>query len=59
MEEDSNAKYDDEFKMSDFESISNKNESGSDVADQELNIPQDRKIIVSIQELLKLCYVCQ
>ncbi len=32
--------------------------SESDVADEELNLSQDRKSILSIQELLKLFYVC-
>ncbi len=54
--EGSNAEYDEEFTMSDFESISDG--SVSDVADEELNLSQDRKSIVSIHELLKLFYVC-
>uniref|UniRef100_A0A667WXQ4 Uncharacterized protein n=1 Tax=Myripristis murdjan TaxID=586833 RepID=A0A667WXQ4_9TELE len=58
MEEGLKEEYDDEFDMSDFESSSDENESASDVVDEELNLSQDRKSIVSIQELLKLFCVC-
>ncbi len=58
MEEGLDADYDDEFKLSDFESITDENEIVSYVADEELNVSQNRKRIVSIHELLKLFYVC-
>lgn len=58
MEECANTQYGEEFKMSDFEIISDENESVSDVADEELNLSQERRSILSIQELLMHFYVC-
>lgn len=58
MKECSTADDDEEFKMSNFESISNESDSMSYAVDENLIFFQDRKNIVSIQEWLKLFYVC-
>ena len=57
MEEGSIAdECDDEFEMDDYDC--SEDESESEVADEEVNLSQDRKSIVSTQELLKLFRVC-
>lgn len=48
---------DDEFELSE-ESISDEDQSLSDVEDEEASVSQERKSIVSTGELLKLFYVC-
>ena len=58
MEEGQDNAYDDEFELSGEGSISDEDQSVSDVEDEEPNVSQERKSIVSTGELLKLFRVC-
>lgn len=58
MEESQDNPNDDEFELGSEESISDEDQSFSDVEDEKTNDSQERKSIVSTGELLKLFHVC-
>uniref|UniRef100_A0A8C9Z2U6 Uncharacterized protein n=1 Tax=Sander lucioperca TaxID=283035 RepID=A0A8C9Z2U6_SANLU len=58
MEESQDNCNEDEFELGREESISDEDQSFSDVEDEETNVSQERKSIVSTGELLKLFHVC-
>ena len=58
MEESQDNCGEDEFELGREESISDEDQSFSDVEDEEANVSHERKSIVSTGELLKLFHVC-
>jgi len=58
MEESQDNPSDDEFGLGSEESISDEDQSFCDVEDEEPNVSEERKSIVSTGELLKLFHVC-
>lgn len=58
MEESQDNPNDDEFELGSEESISDEDQSLNDVEDEETNVSQERKSIVSTGKLLKLFHVC-